>query len=139
LFAKLGHPSVDASSIKLNLGFTRSTRPNTDTATYLTTGLTGHGFTPTAKSRKKVFKLSQFDLGLSFAGFGMLSKYVEDDCGAINDLYFHNVFEISALAWGKFSVSYHGVCSTCCNNGLKFLSFSLTEVTGSIRKVPALQ
>ena len=52
LLAQLGHAGVDATTIELDLGLTRTARTHTNTTGGLTTGLTRHGFTPTAKSRQ---------------------------------------------------------------------------------------
>jgi hypothetical protein len=58
----------------------------------LTTGLTRHGFTPSAKTGKQVLKLGQFHLRFSLAGFRVLAKNVQDDGGAINHFHLDDVF-----------------------------------------------
>ena len=81
----------DASAIEFNLGFTGTARPHTNTTGGLATGLSAHGLTPTAQSRQKVLKLSQFNLRLTFTALCVLGKNVKNHRGAVNNFDFDNI------------------------------------------------
>jgi hypothetical protein len=98
LGAKFGHSSVDATSIQLNLGFTRPAAPHTGSgASNLTTSLPTHRFTPPTKSREEVLELCELHLRFTLAGLRVLRKNIQNHCGSIDDLDLDDILKSPAL------------------------------------------
>jgi hypothetical protein len=134
------HLGANAATVNFDLRFTRSTGTHTRTlSTNLTTGLTGHGLTPTTKSRQQVLELSEFDLRLSFTRLCVLGKNVKNHGGSVDYFDLDSVFEGSALAGGQLCISHDGVGAFSANNGSEFFDLSTAKVCSRVRVGLALQ
>ena len=134
MFAQLGHARVDATTVQFDLGFTRTTRTHTGSATtHLATGLAGHRLTPTAKSGKHVLHLGKLDLSFTLTALGVLAKDIQNDRGAVNDLHLHFVFQSTALGRRQLRICHNRVRTECGNKVAEFLGLSSTEIGCRIR------
>jgi hypothetical protein len=98
--------------------------------TDLATSLTRHRITPTTKAREEVVELCELDLGLTFAGLGVLGEDIEDHRGPVNHLDLDGVFERAALARGELGVCNNSVCPNGHDDLVKFLDLSATKIGG---------
>ena len=107
--AQLRHTRADTAAIQLDLRLTGTPGTDTRAARDAATGLTGHGLAPAAQTRQQVLKLGQLHLRLALTRLGVLSKNIEDEGGAINDLSVDNIFQPAALGGSQLLVDDDGV------------------------------
>jgi len=107
--AQLRHTRADAAAIQLDLRLTGTPGTDTRAACDAATGLTGHGLAPAAQTRQQVLKLGQLHLRLTLTRLGVLSKNIEDEGGAINDLSVDDIFQPAALGGSQLLVDDDGV------------------------------
>ncbi|CAB4690114.1 unannotated protein [freshwater metagenome] len=137
-FAQLRHTIANSTTIGLDLSFTRTASTDSSTAGSSPTGLTGERFTPTTQSRKHVRHLSKLYLRFTFTTLGMLSKNIENQCGAIDNFYLYLRLELAQLARRKFAVADHRV-GTCGDDDIaQLFHLAATDVCRRIRRIPPL-
>src|SRR4051812_12463988 len=91
---------LDAAAIYFELGFARSARADA-------AGLTRKVAPHSSEARQKILQLRELDLQTAFTASRSLSKNVEDELGAIEDLAREQVFKIATLSRRKFVVENH--------------------------------
>ena len=69
----------------------------------------------------------------------MLAEDVEDDCGAVDDLHLHDVFERTPLARREFGVGDDGVCAQGRDDVAELFGLAASEVRAGVGVRTALQ
>ena len=108
-FAQQRHLGTDAATVRLDLGFTRTTQAHTAVGTGTATCLARKIATPTTRVRVEVLQLRQGDLRLAFLGLRMLCKDVQNEHGAVNDLGVESTLEGRELAGGELTIADDGI------------------------------
>ena len=74
--------------------------------------------------------LGQLNLELSLAGAGVAGEDVEDEGGAVDDLFAELFFEVALLGWTEFVVEDNDVGLKLVLKVANFLQLSLADVVG---------
>ena len=139
LAAQPGHPLPDAAAVGLDLGLAGPAGADATTASAGPAArLPGHRLTPTAQPRQHVLHLRQFHLRLALPAGGVLSEDVQDQRGAVDDLYLDDLLQRGQLGGAQFAVADDGVGAGGDDGLAQFGGLARTDVGRRVRLVPAL-
>ena len=77
---------------------------------------------------EKVLVLGELHLELAFAGAGVSGEYVEDEGGAVDDLFAQLFFQVALLGGAECVVEDYDICLKLALEVADFFQFALADV-----------
>jgi hypothetical protein len=98
------------------------------TASYPAAGLPRQRLTPATQSRQHVLELGKLDLRLALAAARMLGEDIQNQRGAIDDLYLHDVLELAQLTRAQLAIANHRVRASRSDDFGQFRGLASADV-----------
>ncbi len=115
--------AADETPVCLNLGLAGAAGADAAAESFKVGPLTG-------EAGKEVLVLGEFDLELALAGAGVAGEYVQDESGAVDDLFAEFPLEVALLGGCEFVVEDDKVSFKLALEVAELLQFALTDVEG---------